>query len=1199
MVHDMQYGHEVVVKDGDKMPVYETITSSAGALNLAMMEELDYDDPLWEELLNQMSYKEQVLMMNYGMGHLAGAESIGAPGLKATDGPQGLYHTKYAFPSPVMSAASFNTALINRLGDAYAHEALHSGYSMVYAPGGNIHRTLYSGRNFEYYSEDGLLGGKMLASQVKGMTNRGIIVCSKHFAFNDQELNRYGVATFFNEQSAREVYLKVFEIGVREGGMNGLMSAFNRIGCTWTGRHQGLLTEVLRNEWNFIGIVETDACSGPAITPHMEDKWAVAEGLVAGNDVWMSRGSETMLDDSKDNPTVMLALREVCHRVLYVQLHSAAINGVTVNTKMIKVVPWWQSTLTLLIILASVALVLSLLMAVTSFILKKRNIVLSNSNIYIENNSLSLNSKKIPDKDNKKIKKRKIKTKTVNTLVGSGLLLILSLSGIISSLILFAPNPELKNYIANGELHVCNHYCPVCGKCNDQNCEDKVCSDKCKCVSLTIEAESEYCEHVDGAANWGGMRTGKDEERGITYIQGLDGNAGARLNFKFLSDKSGRALLSATIRRRPWNFDIDEFVEVYANNEKLDYEMTLPGTCENADYHSDDGTDGKGDFYSFNIRNFEVKEGLNIVSFIVTTKSGGQCPHFDKIDIISNTSINEYQHLCESKCILCGKCTNKECEDQYVCHEKCECETVTIEAESEYVERVDAAGNALSIGNNEEKNIKFIKDLNGKKDARITYKFLSADDSKALLKATFRSLPWAFELHKYVGININGKEYEYKNNLPKDPNEEHTQPSQCDFVTRDIGLIELTKGLNLITFIVNDLGNNTQCPDFDKIEIFSEKTVQEYTHNCLSKCSLCGKCTNLECKDLYVCNEKCSCKENVFEVESDRVIKVNASGEKLNVSNEGDRTYLANLNGKGGSTIKFTIYSEEEGKAILKATFRSLPWIFELHKYVGISINGEEYEYKNNLPKDPNEEHTQPSQCDFITTEIGLINLNKGVNEITFLVKEGSYPQCPDFDKIIIYGGMNINEYTHTCESKCPLCGKCTNQECEDTYVCKEKCECKVTSIEAESESVTITQAAEIKYGGVTKGNNQTTNTGYLKVENDNGGAGFTFNINSNKETEVLLYAYLTPKKYIDYELNSQFDMYINNEKKEYVSEKVMRDETLLDNHWAEYFVKVKLAEIHLIEGDNTITFTAIGWHGIMMDKIELYTDAVISEIVK
>ena len=1210
MVYDMQYGHEVEVNKEDKMPKYETVTSSVGALNLAMMEELKYDDPLWEDLLNQMSYKEQVIMMNYGMGFLAGAESIGAPGLKATDGPQGIYITKYAFPSPVMSAASFNEELVKNLGDAYAHEALHAGYSLVYAPGGNIHRSLYSGRNFEYYSEDGVLGGKMLASQVKGMNNRGIIVCSKHFAFNDQETNRYGVATFFNEQSAREVYLKVFEIGVREGGMNGLMSSFNRIGTTWTGRHKGLLTDILRKEWGFIGVVETDACSGAAITPHMEDKWAVAEGLVAGNDVWMSRGSETMLDDSKNNPTVMLALREACHRVLYTQLHSAAINGVTVNTKMVKITPWWQSTLNLLTTLMIVALVLSLAMAILSFVFKSKNILAIEGNTDNGSNTninSSINNKKIvnetsnsPNDNNddkeKKKKKPKLTIKKLNAITAGSLAFVFIVSTIIASAKFFAKDPALKGYQGNGEVHICNHHCPVCGNCVDLTCDKPACAIKCKCTTITIEAESEYVERIDGKALWGNMHVGKDEERNLSYIGGLDGNSGAKLNFKFLANQKGRALLNASIRRRPWSFDIDEFVNVYINGEKIDYEQTLKGTVENGDYHSDDGSDGKGDFQSFDIRNFEINEGLNVITFEVGEKAGGQCPNFDKITLISNSVINEYQHLCHSKCPICGKCTNKDCDDPIVCKDKCTCNSISIEAESKYVERKTSDDKPLNIGVDEEKGISFVKDLNSNANAKINFKVESKEAGKVMLKATFRSMPWAFPLHQYVGIKVNNEEYEYNKMLPKDEDETHDQPSKCDFATVDIGIIELKEGLNDITIYVKD-GSYPQCPDLDKISLLGSIDINEVNHTCESKCPLCGKCLDKDCTNI-VCKEKCECKNTSIEAESNFVERKTKDGKELNIALDEEKgiTYVKDLNGNGGATLSFIFNSSEESKVILSLTVRSLPWEFELHKYVGITINGEEYVYNKILPKDSDETHTNPNECSFASVSIGEINLVKGVNIIKFTVIEGAYPQCPDFDKITLTGPTEVSEYTHVCESKCPECGKCQDLNCQDPINCKDKCECKITTLEAESSSVTITQASEPKWGGVSKGNYEATNTGYIKVENDNGGSSFTFNVNSNQDIDVAIYAYVTPKKYIDYALNEQFDLIVNGETITYESEKALRDESLEDNHWAEYFVRIKLGVIHLNSGDNTITFQAKGWQGLMMDKIELYGNANIIE---
>src|SRR5699024_3455233 len=134
---------------------------------------------------------------------------------------------------------TWDTELIEKLGDAFGHEMLHAGYTVIYAPGANIHRTAYGGRNWEYYSEDGFLSGKMLSAEVQGLQSRGAIVITKHFALNDQETNRYGVSIWANEQAIRETYLSAFEIAIREGGMNGVMSSFNRIGCTWAGAHKG------------------------------------------------------------------------------------------------------------------------------------------------------------------------------------------------------------------------------------------------------------------------------------------------------------------------------------------------------------------------------------------------------------------------------------------------------------------------------------------------------------------------------------------------------------------------------------------------------------------------------------------------------------------------------------------------------------------------------------------------------------------------------------------------------------------------------------------------------------------------------------------------------------------------------------------------------------------------------------------------
>lgn len=377
MVYDMQVGHEIAANDGDEMPVYGTVTAEEGELTLAMLMDLDYDDEKWQDLLNQMTLEEQQWMCSYGLHFLAGAESVAAPGLKAKDGPCGIKESnlgmQMAFPCPTTMAASWNAELIEKMGDAMGMEVLHLGFTGLYAPGANIHRTAYEGRTFEYYSEDGFLSGAMLSAEVKGLQNRGLIVFTKHLALNESETCRIGVCTWANEQSIREIYLKPFEYAVCEGYMNGVMSSFNRLGCVWSGAHKGLLTEVLRNEWGFVGLVETDSVSGAVAAngemTHMIDSNAKAAGLLAGNDVWMDGGSGSYFEDYADNPTVMLALREACHRILYTQLHSNAMNGISTSTRIVRITTWWQITLTAIKICVAVIFSICLIMAVISYVL--------------------------------------------------------------------------------------------------------------------------------------------------------------------------------------------------------------------------------------------------------------------------------------------------------------------------------------------------------------------------------------------------------------------------------------------------------------------------------------------------------------------------------------------------------------------------------------------------------------------------------------------------------------------------------------------------------------------------------------------------------------------------------------------------------------------------------------------------------------
>ncbi len=234
-----------------------------------MLADVAKDESLWEKFLDQFTVDEMIDMVaESGYGTL-GVSRLGVPptddndGPAAVKGPGGLLYTKIGFAYPVEAtlACTWNDDLAEEYGRSAGKEARQLGVEVWYAPGCNIRRSPMGGRNFEYFSEDPYLSGKMAAAVTRGAQSQKIVVTLKHFVCNDQETNRQanGLYTWVNEQALREIYLEPFEIGVKEGEAHGVMSAYNRIGATWCGASRALLVDLLREEWGFEGYVVTDA----------------------------------------------------------------------------------------------------------------------------------------------------------------------------------------------------------------------------------------------------------------------------------------------------------------------------------------------------------------------------------------------------------------------------------------------------------------------------------------------------------------------------------------------------------------------------------------------------------------------------------------------------------------------------------------------------------------------------------------------------------------------------------------------------------------------------------------------------------------------------------------------------------------------------------------------------------------------------
>ena len=292
-------------------------------LKLEELKGLKYNDKKWEQFLDQLTIDEMKSYVTHGAYATKEIERLGIPKTILMDGPAGFsfFFKKIeaaAYPTEVVVASTWNDDLAYEMGEAVGQEARAYGIQGWYAPGMNLHRTAQGGRNFEYFSEDPLLSGKIAASMIKGAQDQGIIVFMKHFAMNDQETNaRSGILVWSNEQAIRELYLKPFEITVKEAKPLGAMSSFSYIGTKWAGGNKELLTNVLRNEWGFDGFVSSDAVFGFMEAP---------QAVVAGNDLMLdvmsaTKNEKRLTKAYKEDPAgIAHGLRESVHHILYTVL---------------------------------------------------------------------------------------------------------------------------------------------------------------------------------------------------------------------------------------------------------------------------------------------------------------------------------------------------------------------------------------------------------------------------------------------------------------------------------------------------------------------------------------------------------------------------------------------------------------------------------------------------------------------------------------------------------------------------------------------------------------------------------------------------------------------------------------------------------------------------------------------------------------
>ena len=310
------------LNDEDVMPT----TGADNGLTLADMRDADYDDPRWEKLLDQLTVDEMANMIAMAGYQTAAMDSVGKVATLDFDGPAAINNNftgvgSIGFPIEVVVASTWNKELAQAWGECMGKISQEMGAEGWYAPGMNTHRTAFGARNYEYFSEDGVLAGNMGAKAVEGARKYGVYSYIKHFAM--YEGNAKMVSVWSNEQAIREIYLKPFEISVKQGGANAVMVSWSFLGDKWTGECSNLMNTVLRDEWGFRGMALTDFFRNNG-HGFMNADAALANGV----DVMLStfNGEENNVANP-EHPTSVLQMRNACKNVMYTVVSSWAYDG--------------------------------------------------------------------------------------------------------------------------------------------------------------------------------------------------------------------------------------------------------------------------------------------------------------------------------------------------------------------------------------------------------------------------------------------------------------------------------------------------------------------------------------------------------------------------------------------------------------------------------------------------------------------------------------------------------------------------------------------------------------------------------------------------------------------------------------------------------------------------------------------------------
>ena len=362
------------VKPADAPSAAAVVTEKVTGLKLQDMWGMEWESNYWDELVDELSVDE-LISLTQDSRYLRPVETIGFPQGNAADGPDGVPNGN-AYANFNLSCSSWNTEVLAKRGDFIAEDCMFQNVQFLWGPGFNVHRTPYSGRNFEYVSEDSCLAYKLGAANIAAMQAKGLNVGIKHFFANDQETHRSGLDTFATEQTLREICMRMFEGAFVEGHTLSTMLGTNNIGITSASQHKGSLLDVLRGEWGFKGLVITDACGGS------EGNVKTVETIAFGANVFCFSDAKARSRKIKnaiiveDDGALLNTLKERVKETLYAYANSNMMNCLTSDYEIVTVTPWWKTTVLGIdagIALLTIASFLSFLLSWKKLRKKERN----------------------------------------------------------------------------------------------------------------------------------------------------------------------------------------------------------------------------------------------------------------------------------------------------------------------------------------------------------------------------------------------------------------------------------------------------------------------------------------------------------------------------------------------------------------------------------------------------------------------------------------------------------------------------------------------------------------------------------------------------------------------------------------------------------------------------------------------------------